>query len=470
MDERAIALSDNTFDVAIIGGGPAGYVGAIRAAQLGARTALIERDALGGTCLNRGCIPSKALISCVETLYTVKEASAFGVEAQVNGLDLDRMRKHTERCVKQLVSGVEGLMQKNGITVFRGHGTLRSPREIEVQGGEGAATVQAERIVLATGSVPFVLPIPGADLPGILTSDDALKLTAIPESIAIIGGGAIGLEWAFIYAGLGAKVSVLEMLPTIMPSEDEEVTAELAKSLKKRGIKIHTGARCQAIEAAEGGYRLTYQTEDGEKQIETGQVMMAAGRRAFTESLGTDAAGVETDRGRVKANERFETSAPGVYAVGDCLRGIGLAHQASHEAIAAVENALGHDGFINLKAVPACVFTWPEVASVGLKEREAREQGLDVSVGKFPFRANGKAIGAGEREGFVKLVGDAASGRVLGGAIFGPNASALIAEITLAVHHELTLADVAEAIHAHPTLPEVVAEAAHVALGAPVHL
>jgi dihydrolipoamide dehydrogenase len=462
-------LSENSFDIAIIGGGPGGYVGAIRAAQLGARTALIERDALGGTCLNRGCIPSKALISCVEALYTIKEASAFGIEAQVTGLDLEKMRKHTDRCVKQLVSGVEGLMQKNGITVFRGHGTLRSPREIEVQ-GEAAATLQAEKVVLATGSVPFILPIPGADLPGILTSDDALKLTDIPESVAIIGGGAIGLEWAFIYAGLGAKVSVLEMLPTIMPTEDEEVTAELAKSLKKRGIKILTGARCQGIEATQGGYRLTYESEGAEKQLDAGQVMMAAGRRAFTESLGTEAAGVATDRGRIQANERFETSAPGVYAVGDCLRGIGLAHQASHEAIAAVENALGHQGFINLNAVPACVFTWPEVASVGVKERDAREQGLDISVGKFPFRANGKAIGAGEREGFVKLVADAPSGRLLGGAIFGPNASALIAEITLAVHHELTLADVAEAIHAHPTLPEVVAEAAHVAMGLPLHV
>ncbi|MBM3501847.1 MAG: dihydrolipoyl dehydrogenase, partial [Armatimonadetes bacterium] len=392
------------------------------------------------------------------------------IEAQINGLDLDKMRKHADRCVKQLVSGVEGLMQKNGVTVFRGHGTLRSPRDVEVQSAEGSVGVTADKIVLATGSVPFILPIPGADLPGLLTSDDALKLTAIPESIAIIGGGAIGLEWAFIYAGLGAKVSVLEMLPTIMPTEDEEVTAELAKSLKKRGIKIHTGARCRAIEATDGGYRLTYQAEDAEKQLEASQVMTAAGRRAFTDNLGADAAGIETDRGRIMANERFETSAPGVYAVGDCLRGIGLAHQASHEALAAVENALGHDGFVNLKAVPACVFTWPEVASVGLKERDAREQGLDISVGKFPFRANGKAIGAGEREGFVKLVADAASGRVLGGAIFGPSASALIAEITLAVHHELTLGDVAETIHAHPTLPEVVAEAAHVALGTPLHV
>jgi dihydrolipoamide dehydrogenase len=463
-------LSGNAFDIAIIGGGPAGYVGAIRAAQLGARTALIERDTLGGTCLNRGCIPSKALISCVETLYAVKDASSFGVDAQVSGLDLDKMRKHMERCVKQLVLGVEGLMRKNGITVLHGHGTLRSPSEIEVHGPDEAASVRADRIILATGSVPFVLPIPGSNSPGILTSDDALKLSEVPDSIVIIGGGAIGLEWAFIYAGLGSKVSVLEMLPTILPTEDEEVTAELAKSLKKRGIKLHTGACCQAIQAAPDGYLLTYESTEGAGRIEAGQVMMAAGRRAFTENLGLDEVGVKTDRGRPQADERFETSVPGIYAVGDCLRGIGLAHQASHEAIAAVENALGYQGFLNPKAIPACVFTWPEVASVGVKEREAREQGLDVSVGKFPFRANGKAIGAGEREGFLKLVADAQSGRLLGGAIFGPSASALIAEITLAVHHELTLADVAETIHAHPTLPEVVAEAAHVAMGMPLHL
>jgi dihydrolipoamide dehydrogenase len=463
-------LADNHYDLLIIGAGPAGYVGAIRAAQLGARTAIVERDALGGTCLNRGCIPSKALISCVEALQTVKDASAFGIDVQVNGIDLDRMRKHMERCVKQLVSGVEGLMKKNGVSVFRGHGRLRSPRDVEVTGAEGATAVRADQVLLATGSVPLVLPIPGADLPGILTSDDALTLTTIPESIAIIGGGAIGLEWAFIFAGLGTKVSVLEMLPTILPSEDEEVTAELAKSLKKRGIKILTGARCQAIEAAPSGYRLTYDADGAGQHLEAQLVMQAAGRRAYTEDLGLDEAGVASDRGRIQANDRFETSAPGVYAVGDCLRGIGLAHQASHEAVAAVENALGHRGFLNPNAVPACVFTWPEVASVGLKERDARAQGLDVAVGRFPFRANGKAIGAGEREGFVKLVGDAASGRLLGGTIFGPNASSLIAEVALAVHHELTLSDVAETIHAHPTLPEVVAEAAHVALGTPLHV
>ena len=463
-------MSETTFDIAIIGGGPGGYVGAIRAAQLGAKTAVIERDALGGTCLNRGCIPSKALISVVEAAYTAREAKAFGVQCEVTGIDVGRMKKHMERCVKQLVMGVEGLMEKNGITVFRGHGTFRSPTDIAVAGDEGETVLSAEKAVIATGSVPFLLPIPGADLPGILTSDDALKLTEAPESIAIIGGGAIGLEWAFIYAGLGSKVTVIEMMPTILPTEDEEVTAELAKSLKKRKIKIITDARCEAIEKTPEGLRLLYEQEGESGSVEASQVMMAAGRRAYTENLGLEAAGVEDDRGRVMADDKYRTSAESIYAVGDCLRGIGLAHQASHEAIAAVENALGHDGYLNPAAIPACVFTWPEVASVGLKERDAREQGLDISVGSFPFRANGKAIGAGEREGFVKLVADAASGRVLGGSIFGPNASSLIAEVTLAVHHELTLHDIAETIHAHPTLPEVVAEAAHVAMGQGLHI
>lgn len=445
-------------------------MGAIRAAQLGARPALIEREQLGGTCLNRGCIPTKALISCVETLCLVKEAANFGVEAQVTSVHLEKMRAHAERCVKQLVSGVEGLMKKNRVAVFRGHGTLLSPCEIAVTGSDGMVSIRADRILLATGSVPLVLPIPGAHSCGLLTSDDALRLTEVPETIAIIGGGAVGLEWAFIYAGLGSKVTVLEMLPSILPTEDEEVTAELAKSLRKRGIRILTGACCQAVQETDSGYRVTYNCPEGENEVVADCVMMAAGRRAFTEDLGLERVGVETDRGRILANERFQTSVPGVYAAGDCLRGVGLAHQASHEAIAAVENALGHQGFINPNAVPACVFTWPEVASVGLKEREARERGLDITVGKFPFRANGKAIAAGEREGFVKLVAEASSGRILGGAIFGPSASTLIAEIALAVHHELTLADVAETIHAHPTLPEVVAEAAHLAMGAPLHL
>jgi dihydrolipoamide dehydrogenase len=464
-------VSPTPYDVALIGAGPAGYVGAIRAAQLGARVALVERDALGGTCLNRGCIPSKALISCVEALTAAKDASAFGVEVTVGGMDLDRMRRHMERCVKQLVSGVEGLMKKNGVTVVRGHGTLRSSGEVEVRAADGAATsVAARKTILATGSAPLRLPIPGGDLPGILTSDDALRLESVPESIAIIGGGAIGLEWAFIYAGLGSAVTVLEMLPTILPTEDEEITAELARALKKRGLKIVTGAACRAIEAADGGFRVVYEQDGQELSVSAQQVMMAAGRRAVTEELGLDAVGVETERRCIRVNDRFETSVADVYAVGDCLRGIGLAHQASHEAIAAVENALGGHGHVNYDAVPACVFTWPEVASVGLKERQAQERGLAVTVGRFPFRANGKSIAAGEREGFVKLIADAASGRLLGGAILGPEASSLIAEVTLAVHHELTAEDVAQTIHAHPTLAEVVGEAALAAAGRALHL
>jgi len=464
-------VPEKRVDIAFIGAGPAGYVGAIRAAQLGARVAIVERDALGGTCLNRGCIPSKALIACVETLSRCKDAGAFGIDVQVIGVSVDRVRRHMERCVKQLVSGVEALMKKNGITVFRGHGSLRSPTELEVQPAEGdPTTVSTGKVVLATGSVPLRLPIPGGHLPGVFDSDSALALESIPQSIAIIGGGAIGLEWAFIYAGLGAKVSVLEMMPSILPTEDEEITAELTKSLRKRGIRIVTGARCTAIEQQDGGYRVLYELDGQEGSIEAAQVMVAAGRRAVTESMGLEALAVELERRCLKVNERFETSVRGIYAVGDCIRGIGLAHLASHEAVAAAENALGHNGFVNAAAVPACVFTWPEVASVGLKERDARAQGIDVTIGRFPFRANGKSIGAGEREGFVKLVVDASSGRLLGGVIFGPEASSLIAEVTLAVHHELTASDVAEAIHAHPTLPETIAEAALGALGRAIHI
>ena len=464
-------MTEDSFDIAIVGAGPAGYVGAIRAAQLDARVALIERDELGGTCLNRGCIPSKALISCVEVLNSARRASDFGIDVEVKGYDLDRIRRHMNRCVKQLVSGIEGLMKKNAVTVFRGHGMLRSETNIEVRPAEGeAVSLEADKIILATGSVPLQLPIPGADLPGVTNSDDALALESIPESIAIIGGGAIGLEWAFIYAGLGPEVTVLEMMPCILPTEDEEITAELAKSLKKRKIKIRTGAKCRAIEETEEGCRVVYEMEGEENHVAAAQVMMAAGRRAFTDGLGLDEVGIETDKGRIQVNEAFLTSADTIYAVGDCIRGIGLAHQASHEAIAAVENALGGDGWINPDAIPACVFTWPEVASVGLSEKAAREEGIEVSIGRFPFRANGKSIGAGEREGMVKLVADATSGQVLGGSILGPDASALIAEVALAVHHELTADDVADVIHAHPTLPETIAEAALGAAGRAIHI
>ncbi|HJN17559.1 MAG TPA: FAD-dependent oxidoreductase, partial [Armatimonadota bacterium] len=279
-------MSESSFDIAVIGAGPGGYVGAIRAAQLGAKVAIIERDAFGGTCLNRGCIPSKALISVVEAANAARDAKSLGIDCEVKGIDVDRMRKHMQRCVKQLVMGVEGLMKKNAIATFRGHGTMRSATEIDVMGDDGATTLTAAKTLLATGSVPFLIPIPGHDLPGILTSDDALGLTEIPESIAIIGGGAIGLEWAFIYAGLGTKVTVVEMMPTILPSEDEEVTADLTKSLKKRRIKIHTSARCQSIEKTADRYRLIYEADGEESAVDAQQVMMAAGRRAYTDNLG----------------------------------------------------------------------------------------------------------------------------------------------------------------------------------------
>ena len=460
----------NNFDIVVIGGGPAGYVAAIRAAQLGARIALVEERDLGGTCLNRGCIPSKALIKCAELLAIPSAAKRFGIAFAEPKVDIDRVRAHKDRVVKQLVSGVETLMQANNIQVFAGHGRLASANEVQVTSDDQTTELQADKIVLASGSVPLELPIPGADGDKIVTSDEAVDLLGPPEALVIVGAGYVGCEFAGIYSAFGTQITIIEMLDRVVPAEDPEASDLLARALKKSGVQINCEAKVVNISDVQGRKRIEYEQAGEVQPVEADLILMAAGRRAYTEELGLDELGINTDRGRIQVDEMLQTNIPGIYAVGDCLRGAGLAHLASHEGIVAVQNALGEVGQVNYDAVPGCIFTHPEIASVGVKEHEVQARGLDVTVGKFPFSALGKAPAIGEREGFVKLIAEAGSNRVIGGTIVGPAATELIAEITLAVETGLTLDEVAETIHSHPTLSEAVGEAALAGLGRAIHL
>lgn len=462
-------MSDNCFDLIIVGAGPGGYVAAIRAAQLGAKVALVEAIAVGGTCLNRGCIPSKALIKCAEVLEEVKGGKTFGILTEGVSVDFDAVRKHKDRTVKQLVAGVEGLLKVRKVQVFYGRGRLLSPTEVEVTGAESATRISAPKIIWATGSVPFVLPIPGADGPGVVTSDEAVDFPGPPETMAIIGGGAIGCEFAYVYSRFGTKVTIVEMLGSLMPTEDPEASEVLTTSFKKSGIKTATGAKAQAIEERDGKKVLVFEQNGEEKTVAADMVLMAAGRRANTADMGLEEAGLALDRGRLTADANLRTNLDNIMAIGDVTRGIGLAHWASHEGIAAAEVLFGGLESVHKCFVPGVVFTKPEIGSVGQREHECKAAGIPIVVGKFPFQALGKASAIREREGFVKLIASADDGRLLGGTIVGPSATDLIAEIGLAVQMGLTAADVAETMHAHPTLAEAVGEAAMDALGHGIH-
>ncbi len=460
------------FDIGIIGGGPAGYVAAIRAAQLGARTALVEARELGGTCLNRGCIPSKALLRCVEILEQAGSARRMGIKFADPEIDLDGVRRHASRAIKTLVAGVESLMDGNDITVFRGHGKLLEPTRVQVTGDEQTTEFEADKIVLCTGSVPFIPPIPGIDSGSVIDSDQAVALDQVPESLAVIGAGAVGCELAQVYAGFGSKVTLIEMLDRIVPTEDAEASELLESTVSRQGIRVLAGARATGLEDGGDRKRLIVDCAGESEVVEADLILMATSRRAYIEGLGVEELGVALDRGCIVVNDRLQTSIENIYAAGDVRRGVGLAHLASHEGIVAVENALDADDGepIDYDAVPGVIYTHPEIASVGVQEHEIEDCGFDCQVGKFPFSALGRATAYGARQGFVKLISETSSGRIVGGTVVGLSASELIAEITLAVRKGLTLGDIAETIHSHPTMSEAVGEAALAGLGRAIHL
>jgi dihydrolipoamide dehydrogenase len=464
------------YDIVIIGGGPGGYVAAIRAAQLGARVALVEKERIGGTCLNHGCIPTKALVSSVETYLVAKKAAQYGVD--IGGhidVNFAQMMARKDKVVDTLVTSVIELVKAHKINVYKGLGTILKPGLVQVKmdGGGSESSIRqlaTKKIIIATGSVPARLPIPGLDLPGVLTSRELLALEELPQSLAIVGGGVIGVEFASIFNALGTKVTVVEMLPHLLPPVDRKLARRFQRILSAQGVEVKLKAPVQEIGLENGRLRVKFASAKGEGAIVAEKVLVAVGRWPYTEGLGLDELGIKMDGRRILVNEFMETSLPGIYAVGDVLGTYMLAHVASYEGEIAVENALGHHRAADYRAVPYCVFTMPELAGVGLGEREAKEQSLDYQVARFPFAASGRALALGETEGQVKMVCEKGSGRVLGLHIMGPRASDLIAEGALAIQLGATAEDVAQTIHAHPTLPEAVMEAAKAAaFGEAIH-
>jgi dihydrolipoamide dehydrogenase len=454
-----------SFDVVILGGGPGGYVAALRAAQLGAKTAIVEKDRLGGTCLVRGCIPTKALLQSSELYSQAKGGAVFGVVADKVAFDWAAAQKRKTAVVDQLVKGVEGLLKAGGVTVFRGAARLAGDGAVEV----AADRITAKDIVIATGSAIARIPLKGAEHP--LDSDQILELKEVPARLAIIGGGVVGMEFAAMFAALGSKVTVLEMLPQVLPMVDADLVSVYTKHLAGLGGAVHTNSKVDEVAKLKGSLQVRF-SEGGEGgAVDADQVLLAVGRAPYTEGLGAEEAGVKLERGRVVIDAQLHTSAAGVWAIGDVIGGIMLAHVASHEGVCAVENIAGHSKRTpDYHAAPNCIYTDPEIAHVGLGEKEAKEGGMDVKVGRFPFAAAGRALTLGQSEGFVKVIADARSGRLLGAHIIGPRATDLIAEATLAVQNGLTLEQIDLTIHAHPTLPEALMEAALAAQGRAIHI
>lgn len=457
------------YDVLVIGAGPGGYVAALRASQLGAKVGIVEDTFIGGVCLNVGCIPSKALLRSAEVYETLQDAKQFGI--QVEGTirpHWPAIQKVKDQAVQRLTTGVGALLRKAEVTVLEGRGRFSDAHTITVSSAESTQQVEAEKVIIATGARPVRLPLPGFDLEGVLDSTGALNLDALPASLLIVGGGVIGVEFANIFASFGVEVVVIEMLDRLLPMMDPEISAEITRALRRKKVSSYVDSRARQIMRQGDVLQVSVETPEGEEQFDVEKVLVAVGRRANVEDMGLEAIGVEVDRGIV-VNERMETNVPGVYAIGDVTGKWWLAHVAMKEGVVAAENACGHGAKMAYKTVPSCVFTRPEVATVGLTETEAREQGYDVAVGKFPFMANGKAVTYGERTGFVKIVSEARYGEVLGLHIVGPHASDLILEGGLALQLEATLEEIDAAIHAHPTLGEAVAEAALDAQGRALH-
>jgi dihydrolipoamide dehydrogenase len=468
-----VATSDGPFDITIIGTGPGGYVCAIRAAQLGLKTAVVEKDALpGGTCLHWGCIPTKALLRSAEVLETARTASSVGVQVDGVSLDLDKVQRYKKKTVMANAKGVEYLFKKNGITVLSGRGRLAGPGKVEVSPADGEAyTVETGSVVLATGSA--VRGLPGIEFDGerIINSDQALNLREVPSSMIVIGAGAVGVEFASIYATFGSKVTVVELLPHLVPLEDADLGAELEKAFRKRKIDVHVGTGVDKVERDGDTVRVTGVKDDQPVNLEAEMLLIAIGRRPVTEDLGLEGTAVKVDRGFIEVDAMMRTGEPGVYAIGDIVPTPALAHVASHEGIVAAEHVAGHTPIpIDYDKIPSCTYCDPEVASVGLGEEEARKRGHDVVVGKFPFTAIGKAKILGDTRGFVKIVSEKRYDEVLGVHIIGPHATELIAEATAAVNLETTAEALFHAVHAHPTLAEAMAEAAMGVHGRSIHI
>jgi dihydrolipoamide dehydrogenase len=456
-------MAAERFDLVVIGSGPGGYVAAIRAAQLGMRVACVEKDkTLGGTCLNVGCIPSKALLDSSE-LYrqALGGLAAHGITASGVALDLGVMMARKDKVVRGLTQGIGALFKKNKVEWAAGAARLTSAREVAVRGAAGERTLAGERILIATGSEPTPLRDLPFDGERIVSSTEALALPRVPRRLIVIGAGAVGLELGSVWSRLGAEVTVVELLDRIVPLMDRKMGALLQRALAKQGLTFRLETSAARAERSAEGVRVTLASKGETSTAEADVVLVAIGRRPYTEGLGAGEIGVAFDeRGRIVVNQRFETSVAGVFAIGDVIAGPMLAHKAEEEGVAAVELMTGQAGHVNYDAIPNVVYTWPELASVGLSEEDAAARGLGVAIGTFPFTANSRARCMNETEGAVKVLADARTDRVVGLHILGPRASDLIAEAALAVEFGASAEDIGRAVHAHPTLPEAVKEAA----------
>lgn len=460
-------------DILFLGAGPGGYVGAIKAAKNGAKVVVIEKNHVGGTCLNVGCIPTKALLSTVEVLEHIKRSEEFGITVDGVSFDFTKIMQRKDKVVNQLRKGIEFLFKSLKVDLVRGTGKMIDAHTVEVVGEDGETKrFTAKNIIIATGSVPTPLPLPGFEVGGaVWSSNETLAATEVPKSLIVVGGGYVGLEFGYTFTKLGTEVTVIEMLPQIAGTMDGEIAKELEKSLKKSGMKILTNTAVIRAEDIPGGKRVIVKNPDGtEAQFEAEKVLVSIGRKPVIDCIGLENVGVQTERGHIVVNDRMQTNVANIYAIGDCIGNPMLAHAASHEGVVAVENCLGHDAHMDYKAVPGVVFTHPEVASVGITEEKAREQyGDDVRVGKFPFLANGKALGMGEKEGFAKVIAEPKYGEILGVHIIGPHATDMISEAVVAMQSELTIEDIGTAIHPHPTLSEPLHEAMLDTMGQALH-
>jgi dihydrolipoamide dehydrogenase len=468
-------MPEKTYDVVVIGGGPGGYVAAIRAAQLGLKTACVEqRKTLGGTCLNVGCIPSKALLTSSEKFEEAKHTLAgHGIKLGSVELDLPTMMANKNKVVKDNTAGIEFLFKKNKIDWLKGKGRISAKGEVTVEGDGGAEVIGAKSIIIATGSES--IPVPGVEVDEqrIVTSTGALELTEVPKRFAVIGGGVIGLELASVWSRLGAEVTVIEYLDRILPGLDGEVSKQMQRILGKQGFTFKLGTKVTGAAAGNAGITLTVEPSKGgePQQVEADVVLVAIGRRPYIAGLGLEEMGIEVNaRGRIVTDAHWQTNVPGVYAIGDVIEGQMLAHKAEDEGVAVAEFISGQSAHINYDAIPGVVYTWPEAANVGKTEEELKAAGVKYKAGKFPFTANGRARALGYTDGFVKILADAASDKVLGVHIVGPNAGDLIAEVTLAMEFGASAEDIGRTCHAHPTLAEAVKEAALAVDGRPIHI
>ncbi len=461
------------YDIIVIGSGPGGYVTAIRASQLGLKTAIVERESLGGICLNWGCIPTKALLKSANVFEYLTHANDYGINVKEASVDFNAIIERSRGVANGMSGGIQFLLKKNKIDVIKGSGVVKAGKKVAVTGEDGKVTEYTadKGLIIATGARSRQLPNLPQDGEKIIGYREAMTLKSQPKKLVVVGSGAIGVEFAYFYNAIGTEVTIVEYLPNIVPVEDEEVSKQMEKSLKKAGISILTNANVESVDTSGKGCVVTIKTAKGEEKIECDVVLSAVGVVSNIENIGLEEVGIVTDKGRVLVNDFYQTNIPGYYAIGDIVPGPALAHVASAEGIICVEKIAGHNPEpLDYGNIPGCTYASPEIASVGMTEKQAKEAGLDIKIGKFPFSASGKASAAGAKDGFVKLIFDAKYGEVLGAHMIGANVTEMIAEIVSIRKLETTGHDIIKTVHPHPTMSEAIMEAAAAAYGEVIHL